>query len=201
MNKIAFMVFFLLFSSCQRGSNQDFLSSNPERFLINISAALGENWDNESVHQWGKEDFLGTDISIIAHYVTGAHHAENNLAYIRQHIILYRDYQSALSRYQAQHEWIFVYNFGVPPSRQIFSFEELELPEATIAYADSYRVECLQTIVDNQCIALIHYKNLVLVIDAFLVRDGRLFLEETDFARIINLVESSIVTIVIDSSS
>jgi hypothetical protein len=195
---IYLLIFIFLPFSCQERVNHNISASNVEQSLINFSEVIGNDWENEALLQLGNQDFLGSNIEIFNHYVIGAHHSNNNLAYIRQHAVIYRNIQSAINQYNEQQEWIFVYNFGVPPSRQSSSFEELELPESTIIYADSYEVKCLQTLDDNRCIALIRYKNLIYIIDAFIVRNGEIFLDETEFVRIINLVDRSLVSLVVN---
>lgn len=177
-------------SSGRQNRGQPSQQAANDGYLTDFSEILPrEAWLIDEPYTEAGEDLAGWHFSITDHTVTSAQNIENPLAYVRQHIIRYLDAEHAHERYLAQEDWIFVRNFGVPPSVQIFSYRDLNRPEGTHMTAEEYRLACEESTADTRCSGLFLYDTRVVFIDVFMVRDGVRYLSDEDLFRIFRVVD------------
>ncbi len=157
---------------------------------LDFSTLFNSSWETVPEYRLGNEDMLGRNRSIGEHVVVGVHHTSNPLAYIRQHLIVYSSVQTARKKYSEQVDWIFIRNFGVPVSRQIYSYVQLELPSGLVTMADEYEVACLDSGFNVQCGALFLHQNYVIYLDLFTMRNDVEYLTDTELFSIIAAINS-----------
>ena len=107
-------------------------------------------------------------------------------------IIVYKNSADAGQRYLSQENWIFVYDFGVPPSRQMFSYADVVSPIEIDFVADKYRIACLRAFSNMRCSALFLYDNVVILLDAPTVGDGAQHFPDLEFFTIVNAINELI---------
>jgi hypothetical protein len=170
-------------------------SDDTQDYLVDIAACLGSEWFAGSIRREkdgdniATTDIFGPDRSIIGRsdYSTG--NRANSLAYFRQYVFLFTNESEANKHFDQEREWIFIYAYGVPISHQPFPYRDLELPPEIVFQADEYQVACSNVLINNRCNALFRYKNYVVFVDAFLVRDSVRYLTESDFIAVLDLID------------
>lgn len=106
---------------------------------LDLQMQLNPEWDIRPPYSGGNADLEDRSSLIREHIVVSAQHVNDPLIYIRQHIIAYNSIYSAVNRFSRQVDWVFVRNFGVPVSRQLNSYADVELPLGFNLVADDYR--------------------------------------------------------------
>lgn len=171
--------------------------NDSQNYLISLTDILGDKWQQEDIIS-DINDIRGTNSSIAGATRIRAFNKDNQYATINYHSIAYMNDEVARERYFIQEEWIFDYDFGVPPSIQIFSYRDIPLPEPFNIGADEYRIACkdiydLDRLIETRCGALFLYGNHVAFLDAFTMRDSVNYLSLDDFGDLVfNLNEKYI---------
>jgi len=186
---LIFLVGFTLFRLIKQEQAQGMNDS--QEYLVSLSNFLGSEWETGNSHEERNEDLIGYHRSIVGHSSLNTHHKNNPLAYIRQQVIIYDTPLEASRRYTQQQNWIFIRDFGVPPTQQIFSYEELQLSNKNAFQADEYFIACLRTPIDTRCSGLFRYDNYIIFVDSYPVRDSIRYLTEDQLISIFDLIDDT----------
>lgn len=192
---IILTIFFLLVSLIllqiiKQDHAQD--SDNSRRYLTDLSTFLSSEWEIGIPRKERDEDIIGYHRSIIGCSYLNAHHTNNSLAYIRQYVIVYKNISEASKRYAEQQDWIFVRDFGVPPTQQLLSYKELKTSDEYSFHADAYHIGCLNTLTDIRCSGLFQYNNYIVFMDSYPVRDSVRYLTEEELMEIFKLIDETL---------
>ncbi|MEQ8675546.1 MAG: hypothetical protein RLP44_07300 [Aggregatilineales bacterium] len=161
---------------------------------LDFEPLLTSEWEIQPINSVGNEDFIDRSRSIGDHIVVSAQHLNNPRGFIAQHIIAYNNAETAENRFNRQVERVIVYNYGVPISRQIYSYADVELPPGSNIVADDYRIACIETPFKLQCGAFFLQDSYVIYLDVFRVRDNIEYLTEAEFFSLIDAINARIAT-------
>lgn len=166
-----------------------------QEYLIDFAGFFGPDWVAGTIRQ-EKEganiattDIFGRDRTIVGRAYYSTHNQANSLAYFRQYVFLFTTEAEANEHFDEEREWIFVYAYGTPISRQEHPFRDLELPPEISFQADEYQVACSETPIVNRCNGLLRYKEYIIFVDAIIVRDSVQYLTESDLLAAIDLID------------
>jgi hypothetical protein len=154
--------------------------------FADLQSVLGEAWRNSDVLTLN-HDMRGISYSMVSHNVmTTVIEGVKFPSVINQHIISYKDKSEAQKRYMVQKEWIFDFDSGVPPSRQKFSYKQLEILHKNEAQ-DAY-FACKDSLVEMKCGFIALYDENVVFVDFYVKRNKVLYLEEGQLKALVKIV-------------
>lgn len=167
---------------------------NSKNYVIDFSSLLGGNWLVMDQVLKDDEDIAGWDAAIAGRTQLWTYHSQNNLAYIKHHVITYADQQEAHDRYFIQLP-ILVSLLGGRISDPQFPYQERVFPTETNPKADNYYIACqgLET-TQLQCDGLFLYENHVVYVDTFPVRDSVRYLSEKELMSIFSAIDEKMAT-------
>jgi hypothetical protein len=167
-----------------------------ERFITDFAPVIGNQWQTSEISNQ-REDLLGWASSLLgSSSMSNYINATGNPVYVAQHVSNYMGSAQALERYHQFDERIFNYQFGVPPSRQQYPYQDLEFVTSTNPNADESRIACSEVFDDSQirdvqCGGLFLYDDYLVYIDVFTKRDFIEYLTTDDLVMIFSSIDAA----------
>jgi hypothetical protein len=166
-----------------------------EKYVIDFSPLLGEEWEVSRPFQ-DDESIVGWDFNVAGRTVLSTYYSSAHLAYVTQHVISYPNDETALKGYLEVEERVIVYDYGVPISRQDYSYKDIRFPANTNSHADKQRIACkvVSKLNNTECVGLFLYSNHVIFADIFRVRNSVEYLTMADLQKIFSAIDEKMVS-------
>jgi len=150
--------------------------SNIEIPITDYSFVLGSEWETSSIAIDNADLIDLSRYRVNTRSLSNFIHDTDNPVFVVQHVYRYNENDHAYQMYESFNERVFVYNFGVPPSNQEFSYQDVNLLQNTNPNASKKRIACKEvfenTVLRNvQCGAFFLYGHYIVYIDAIIRRD------------------------------
>jgi len=167
---------------------------NSEKYVIDFSSMLGADWLVMDHVLKDVEDIAGWDPSIAGRTQLWTYNAQNDLAFVKHHIITYVDAEAARGRYFVQLPILVSLLGGRIPNPQ-FPYKEVVFPIDTNPRADNQYIACqgIETS-ETHCAGLFLYGSHIVYINTFPVRDSIRYLFEEDLIVIFTAIDERMTT-------
>jgi hypothetical protein len=163
-----------------------------QKYVIDFSPLLGEEWEvSDPVRN--DEDIVGWDVNVAGRTFLTTYRLQGEGA-VTHEVISYPNVEVALARYLKQEALVFVYDYGVPPSRQDYSYEDVTFSINTNPHADKQRIACkVIRKIEVQCAGLFLYGNHVVFVNTYRVRNFVEYVTMVDLQRIFSAIDEKMV--------
>ncbi len=166
-----------------------------QKYVIDFSPLLGEEWEVSRPFQ-DDESIVGWDFNLAGRTVLSTYYSSDHLAYVTHHVLSYPNDETALKGYLDIEERVIVYDYGVPPSRQDYSYEDIQFSANTNPHADKQHIACLvvSNLNNTECVGLFLYDNHVVFADISTIVDSVEYLTMADIQKVFSAIDEKMVS-------
>jgi hypothetical protein len=166
-----------------------------EKYVIDFSPLLGKEWEVSRPFQ-DDESIVGWDFNLAGRTVLSTYYTSDHLAYVTHHVLSYPNDGTALNGYFDIEDWVIVRDYGVPPSRQVYSYEDIQFPANTNPHADKQRIACVvvSNLNNTECVGLLVYDNHVVFAAISTIVDSIEYVTMTGLQKVFSAIDEKMVS-------